>query len=243
MVDPVSPIAAAAAGRFVAYLGGELQASDWERLRGSFVRAVELPLAADSEVGSLRKRRGRLAREVTRGAKNFGRRVFTREGTRETRAEKAARKRRREPVERVVDDLIGYLESAVAAGDEPKPGPPERWSAVARAYFEETARAGLEDEDGARRDAWQVVVGGSDQVASWASTVAGNLKLDWILDESLEGFVDQLNADDEFLLTHALVTAGRDVADGVRLLLFVGLPALLLGGGGVALLVLFIDKG
>jgi hypothetical protein len=61
--------------------------------------------------------------------------------------------------------------------------------------------------------------------------------------ESLPWLVAHFRHEAERESMRTLIESSREIAENTLLWLTVGIPAVLLGGGAVALLVLFVDKG
>lgn len=240
------------AGRVIGYLGPQLGKSEWDLLRDSLVKALELQLASETETTQLRKSQSKVVQVTVRCGRNLWRRLGEPDGTREVRHENKERRARSGPVHDVADVLITRLRQAVSSPAAEKPGPPERWSASLQGYLRDSALAGLRGEDDAGANAWRHVVcggpepaevGDDSRLGQWVGAVAEELTFSWSRDERLEGFIDRIDFDTKYRLQQDLVHANEAIAKAVRNLTTLGVPLLLLGGGGVTLLILFVDKG
>jgi hypothetical protein len=240
----------------VKLVGHELQPSDLERIRGSFVAALEQQLAPARERHLLESMTGQLAIAARRLATNTVRRA-TVLGSQAVQAENLARKQREAAAAGVAADLVDGLRAAgVASALEPGEAG-EGWREALRGFLRGAAIVALSEGEEERRRAWSYVVSGGaaalprkrkaleadEDLVRWADAVAGRVEFSWLFDDRYSGLIDQMNVEDDRALAQALVLATREVAEGLRLLRLVGIPMLLLGGGAVALLVLLIDKG
>ncbi|HXQ88793.1 MAG TPA: hypothetical protein VN733_04070 [Solirubrobacterales bacterium] len=133
---------------------------------------------------------------------------------------------------------------------------PKTWPAALVYFLQNAALEGTAEPAGgmgdkqaeARRSAWRRVMVTSEAVdeeeaKKWATRVAHRVRAYWREKPALHPLIAQLEFDSRQGLVEVIALSSRDVARSLQLLVVLTLPAILLGGGGMTLLVLYIDKG
>jgi hypothetical protein len=137
--------------------------------------------------------------------------------------------------------MVYFLTQAAYEGAGNYPG-------AASADRDPTASKQKEDAWQKRQQAWHRILGVEDPVdeaaaKAWATQVASLVQKAWRANPRLHGLIAQLNFDSQQGLVQAIALSGQDIARSLKRMAAVTLPLGLLGGGGIALLVLFVDKG
>lgn len=122
------------------------------------------------------------------------------------------------------------------------------WHEALVGFLREAAQDGAGGKGKKERGDWSWVLCGVgdkepsvDDFRRWADEMAGKVAAKWR--EKIPWLVSHIRHGAEHEAMRTLVETSREIARNTLLWFWVGIPVLLLGGGGVALLVLFIDKG
>ena len=134
-------------------------------------------------------------------------------------------------------------EPARQPADDPRP-----WPEALLGFLREAAGQGVVGNGRRERRDWSWVlcgVGGkepsTEDIGRWADQMRHKVAAKWR--EKLPWLVAHFHHGAERESMRTLIESSRVIAQNTLRWLTVGIPAVLLGGGAVALLVLFIDKG
>lgn len=259
MVDPLigAPIVARAAIPLASLLGRAISGDEKKLICRSFEKAMRRVREEGGLAGSATPEKRRLRGKVAAAAKRTrkaAQRVGTPTGWHERASDKA--------VAHWLAETWAAVSSKKAAsrqGDGDQINSRRDWfpalvdflATVARegvASVEPTKQADHADNGEARKAAhemWIDVLGkeGQKDVRKWALQVAARVKTSWRETKGLHGLLAQLNHDSSQGSIEAIAFAAQDVAQSLSRLVTVTVPATLVGGGGIVLLVLFVDKG
>jgi hypothetical protein len=249
MGDPFTALVAGAkaAGPLLSLLGGRLKRTEQELICGSFVAAIAEIRWEDHHADDAPGWLSRNARKVFRsrewfpaGGKNGPDVSGIKKG--EERREHAGDGRR------VATQLAQALITASADPSNQTQPKQTVWTEALRQFLEAAAKEGIESSRQDEQRAWWYVVAGDPDnkpngsaVVVWATRMRAKVTAAWR--KELAGLVIQLHHEDDYELTRALVVSSRDIAKSLWYLVRIAIPLALVGGGAIALLVLYIDKG
>jgi hypothetical protein len=230
----------------------QLEDGEREQIRKSFAQALAWSLAneeeraATSKGGSHRVRRG-LGSELRRlGKRGMGVRSKTRE---HRRAEAARDNRARGAIVLGAEVLTRAWTQGFAQFRTGRTEEAADWIVMLRACIEKTARSGALATSGNRAE-WRYLIKGkwdqaptNPEILEWSGLVATEVVSLWRERPKLAGVIAQLNAESGLGVQQALLLASREVSRSVRWIALSVTSLAILGGGGVTLLVLFLDKG
>lgn len=228
-----------------AYLGRKLSDGEVARIQQSFEDALRRTQLSAEELFA--QDRGGASR-VLREARRFRPPPLRRNKRRKRGEERKEKKEADAAFERVATRLTEGWRGAAETSAKHSPSETSSWQVALRQYLEAAARDGMEgDSEGSQ---WRLVVAGDrsrrpepEEIERWAGRVASETVKSWRRDPMLRELVSQLNYESGFEVAEALVLSSRDIARSIRWAVFLAIPALLLGGGGVALLVVLIAGG
>jgi hypothetical protein len=259
MTDPLIPLIVGAAKPLAAYLGAQLEDDEREAIERAFAKAV----AAECGLAEA-ERNPRPTNKVSRARRWLGEKITARPtelGEREAKRSKKERKQRDRSAVVVAQVLGAGWQAASPPGPASDGQPPRQWEPALRNYVEVVACKAIEGVDDTKCLAWSHAVTGEYEIArpdgtkgrttanleeacaDWAARIVARVKLRWFFDNRFAVMLRQMNFEDGYALAEKLVGANREIANRLWRLVTVGIPLLLLGGGAVALLVLFVDKG
>jgi hypothetical protein len=258
MAHPLIPLVVGAAKPLAAYLGTQLEDDEREAIERAFARAVAAECQSEAE------RNPRPMGKVRRLGRLLGEKVTARPtylGEKKARQNKKER-RQRERSASIVAQLLG---AGWQAATPPTPTSdeeaPQKWEPALRKYVEVVAVKAIEGDDDTRCLAWSHAVTGRYEIArpdaagdwtvaalqtacaSWAERIVTRVKLRWLFDNRFAVMLRQMNFEDGYSLAEKLVAANQEIARKLWRVVTIGIPLMFIGGGAVALLVLFIDKG
>ena len=237
-----------AAGAALRFFSRTLGPGEPERIRLIFaaaLRSERLSAAQriDASKGGGRKvmrmlgGAGRKARDETWGRRNKGQRKQKKEVLEE-------RKRIHRAIQQGATTLTERCFEREPTNED---GNLEDWVAILERRIGRTAEERLGGDEGA---AWRYLVTGSwngtptqTEIASWAVGIADAVVKGWRDDPGLVNVVTQRTVESELELDRALVDATNRISDEFRWFALTTATLLVLGGGGTALLVLYIDHG
>jgi hypothetical protein len=260
-------IANTVTGHIVSAIARRLEAGDRERIRRYFALALEwAPLDEHERSARERSGGGKVASKAKRIPKWIARRIPRpwNSGKEEGRkAEALARDTAGQAVERCAieleDEWNKVTLKTLTGGDAMNGAGDGYWLASLQACIEQTATERLDPGD-ARHLHWRWILPAlrekeseADLIQRWARLVCGQVVVLWDADPHLRRLIARLDFETGLGLQQAMLRSSRqnaaeqlsrrqDVAEQLR----TALPSkalTLAGGGGVALLVLFIDKG
>jgi hypothetical protein len=154
---------------------------------------------------------------------------------------------------RVAKQLTNSLQEALVDMPNPDSSKPKEdemiaWTEELLKFLEEAASQGIDGENDRERRDWLWVVCGtrkkkaaSEDVKTWATLASRKVAAKWR--EHLPALVTHFHQEGEHEAMRNLVESSREIAQNTLRLLTIGIPTLLLGGGAITLLVLYIDKG
>jgi hypothetical protein len=259
VVDPITvaaPIASKAVLPLVSLLGRQLSGDEERMVRRSFQIAIR-----DEREQQLLHQTRRLKR--TRKRLRRVKEQVTPSGRSDRRDEKElAQWLAQTWAAASVEDALGLNTdpSPAAEGARPSEKLPQTWSAALIYFLKSAALEGVADEPPSaaddeqaeawhkRRGAWGRVLLRSSAIddalaEDWAGKIANRVVRYWRGKPALHALIAQLNYDSRQGLVQAIALSGQDVARSLRRLVAATMPTILIGGGGMALIVLYVDKG
>jgi hypothetical protein len=231
-------------GYLLRFVMGQLQPGDRERIRKSFIAAIEWNhLSSEQRIATTKGGPKRQLRAIKKGSKKVGTRV-------KDRLKKAGRQdlddaeiSEREAIAAVADDLTeAWMEesakSVLRSGS---------WISTLEECVRQTALKRAAEGHGS--PAWKLVTCPGEHgsqtptLKRWAAEITRQVVGYWSKDKRLSVLVAQLNAESGLGLQQAVATSSRQISKSLRRIAAAVTAMTLLGGGGIALLVLFLDKG
>jgi hypothetical protein len=225
----------------------QLEPNDHGRIERHFAKALESRcLLRREEIGQrkggLRKSANRARTGLSRGSKAVRR--FIQGGRKAERpiewgeGDRAAMK---VVAEQLTDAWFERSADAVSPTSE-------TWTSALESCLKDAATS--ESTDGSRDcRAWRYVITRSDaeptltEIDDWAAAVSSEVIRRWGNDRHLKNVVAQLNAESGLGLQQALVASSQGITRSLWQIALAIASLSVVGGGGIALLVLFVDKG
>lgn len=268
----VAPVALRAAAPLASYLGHRLEGDEREKVEAGFVEAMrrnrileEAPRSPGARWPKKKyeQAKGKLAKvryafplsKKDRGAGTSGKEKSSRRGSYKEYAQIVAQQ---------LTDAWRAAPIRVTADEPGQPEPEdfrlkEHWTRkLLYLLFEAATDAvsgNLEDSDLSEEDkarlvrAWRYVVTGDPEhtpsdleISQWSEAIALSVVPIW-RKAGLGEMLKQLNFDSHHGLMTVLAASSQDIAVSLKRFACWAIPTLLIGGGAVALLVLYIDKG
>jgi hypothetical protein len=235
----------------MSYLGRKLADREPEHVRKAFLEALtELTLTPKARVAQARRGPRRVVRGAAAGARRTRKAVVSvvSKGKREERRfEKQERTFKHHATAHVAEELTsGWIEASPAIGSGS--GEASNWRVALRAYIRTSAVSGLKGEHEAR---WRYVVTATidgdlpraKAIDQWSGRLTDLVIQRWLQNEELRPLVADLNYQSGYQLDHALVVASQEISHTLRRMATRLVPLTVVSGGGVLLVVLFLDKG
>jgi hypothetical protein len=244
----------AAGGPSIRFVRETLEPGAREQIQRSFAQALEWGRASEAErIASSKSRARRTARKAGSGLGRAGKKVWSRRrpsAWQQHNAEVADVKKVRSAIARGAAELTrAWTEGSVEPASG-RNGESEAWTAVLRRCVESTARKGINASDRDSAESWRYLVTGDwDQnpttpaIREWAKKIVKQVVMAWKSRPKLASVVAQLNAENGLGLQEALALSSKRIARSLWWIALSTATLAVVGGGGIALLVLFIDKG
>jgi hypothetical protein len=245
-------IGVAAAKPLASAIGGKLRKNESDLIRASFLESIaeirreqrRLDSGTDDQGSFLRRNQDKIASTLpTVGSGQGPDEALLIDGLKHS----AEMRRVAKQLTRSLQEAWVDLPNPDSSGE--KEAEPIAWGQALLKFLGEAAAQGIDGNSVRERRDWLWVVCGvrgpevasSENVEVWATLMTGKVTTKWR--ERLPALVAHFRHEGEFEAMRNLVESSREIAQNTFLLLTVGIPTVLLGGGAITLLILYIDKG
>jgi hypothetical protein len=256
-MTPVNPFSVAGpantlSGQVLKFVLGQIEDRERERFSKSFRKAAEWSQLSSEQQGALSKgnwakiwrgikKSPAQARRLGKGIRRLARKPqqVGQEANPITEQEGA-----REAFQRVASELTEAWAGDLAQANWLNDKEQGTWISFLQTCLRRTANLHLRDRE------WRYAIGRDvnaeltqPAIDTWVRAMTRELVTHWNRDRRLALVVAQLNVESGLGLQKALVAVGREMSQRLLWIAMTVVAMTLLGGGGIALLVLLVDKG